>query len=127
MIALVAGGAAFALDQLAKEFVLRRSGWTSVLNAGSGRLTRSMSVGSVTVWSLLVLVVAFAAERPPLAGDALALAGLGMALGGAAGNVVDRLRRGGIVDFISVGRWPTFNLADAAIILGGGLALGALV
>ena len=52
---------------------------------------------------------------------------LGLQLGGALGNLVDRLRSGYVTDFISVGigelRWPTFNLADAAIVIG----IGSLV
>ena len=47
-------------------------------------------------------------------------------IGGAAGNLLDRVRRGAIVDFIAVGPWPVFNLADAAIVAGIGLALLSL-
>jgi len=47
----------------------------------------------------------------------------GLLLGGAAGNIIDRLRMGEVVDFIDVGisptlRWPVFNLADSAITIG---------
>ena len=49
-------------------------------------------------------------------------AGLGLAIGGALGNVVDRLRFGSVRDFIDVSwrdhHWPAFNLADAAIVTG---------
>jgi signal peptidase II len=48
-------------------------------------------------------------------------------LGGAAGNVADRVRRGAIVDFIAIGRWPPFNLADAAIVVGVGLLVWSFV
>ncbi|MFX0575025.1 signal peptidase II [Nocardia nepalensis] len=50
--------------------------------------------------------------------------GLGMVLGGALGNLVDRLFRapgplqGHVVDFIAVGWWPVFNLADSSIVCG---------
>jgi len=44
--------------------------------------------------------------------------GLGAALGGAASNLYDRLRRGAVIDFLDVGWWPVFNLADVAITLG---------
>jgi signal peptidase II len=47
-------------------------------------------------------------------------------LGGAAGNLVDRLRRGAVVDFIAIGPWPVFNIADASIVGGIGLVLVAL-
>lgn len=44
--------------------------------------------------------------------------GVGLLAGGAAGNLADRLRLGFVVDFISVGRWPNFNVADSAITVG---------
>ncbi len=43
---------------------------------------------------------------------------LGLQLGGAMGNLVDRLVRGFVVDFIDIGFWPIFNLADISIVLG---------
>lgn len=52
---------------------------------------------------------------------------LGVILGGTLGNLVDRLRHGYVTDFVSVGigtlRWPTFNVADSAIVIG----IGTLV
>jgi len=50
-----------------------------------------------------------------------ALFGLGLAFGGAAGNLLDILRRRCIVDFIDLRWWPVFNLADVAIV--GGLVM----
>lgn len=43
---------------------------------------------------------------------------LGMQLGGALGNLIDRLRQGYVVDFVDFGWWPVFNVADAAIVVG---------
>ena len=47
---------------------------------------------------------------------------LGAIAGGALGNIVDRIRQGAVTDFIDFHlgdwRWPTFNLADAAIVCG---------
>jgi len=43
---------------------------------------------------------------------------MGLILGGAVGNISDRLRLGSVVDFMSVGWWPVFNLADSAISTG---------
>ncbi|MFP4159351.1 MAG: signal peptidase II [Desulfobacterales bacterium] len=52
----------------------------------------------------------------------LLLAGLALLFGGAAGNLIDRLRLGNVVDFIDVYagdyHWPAFNLADSAITIG---------
>lgn len=52
-----------------------------------------------------------------------ALVGLGLAFGGAAGNLLDILRRRHIVDFIDLRWWPVFNLADVAIVAGLAAAL----
>jgi signal peptidase II len=45
-------------------------------------------------------------------------ASLGLLLGGAAGNLLDRIRFGRVVDFLDFRVWPVFNLADVAITLG---------
>lgn len=42
----------------------------------------------------------------------------GMLLGGAAGNLIDRARLGGVTDWIKLPHWPAFNLADACITVG---------
>lgn len=53
--------------------------------------------------------------------------GLGLVVGGALGNVIDRVRLGAVTDFLDVfvGRhhWPAFNLADAAIVVGAAMIL----
>ncbi len=51
---------------------------------------------------------------------------LGGALGGAASNLIDRFWRKAVVDFIHLGFWPAFNLADVAICVGALAALAAL-
>jgi signal peptidase II len=43
---------------------------------------------------------------------------VGMLLGGALGNLVDRAREGAVIDFIDPPAWPAFNLADSSIVLG---------
>jgi len=42
----------------------------------------------------------------------------GLLLGGAVGNVLDRVREGAVVDFIKLPHWPAFNVADSAITVG---------
>jgi len=49
----------------------------------------------------------------------------GMILGGAIGNLVDRIYLGRVIDFISLPYWPTFNFADVFIVLG--VILGSLL
>lgn len=50
---------------------------------------------------------------------------LGIILGGTLGNFIDRLRQGYVTDWLSVGigdtRWPTFNVADASVVVGIGI------
>jgi len=54
-------------------------------------------------------------------------AGLALILGGAAGNLIDRLTRGSVIDFFEVGlgryHWPAFNVADSAITIGAALVV----
>jgi len=74
-------------------------------------------VAAATV-SVIVGVVAFLRDRPRLQSVAL-----GLILGGALGNLLDRVTRGPgfrgeVVDFIDVHVWPVFNLADAAVVIG---------
>jgi len=51
---------------------------------------------------------------PPMDHGIIRIA-LGMQLGGAIGNLIDRVRLGEVTDFIDVGRFPTFNVADSSI------------
>ena len=51
---------------------------------------------------------------------------VGLLLGGAVGNLIDRLRFGTVVDFIDVGWWPIFNLADSSIVVGVTLLVAVL-
>lgn len=75
--------------------------------------------------ALLALIAWFAVRAGPLS----PLTGIGLTamLSGALGNIVDRLARGHVVDFLDAyvgsAHWPTFNLADSAICVGAGLLL----
>lgn len=51
---------------------------------------------------------------------------LALQLGGALGNLLDRIRFGYVVDFLDFRVWPVFNLADVAIVLGVGLIIWEL-
>jgi signal peptidase II len=60
-------------------------------------------------------------------GERVTAAGIALVMGGAVGNLIDRIDTGRVVDFIQVyyaqWSWPAFNLADSAITLGVGLLL----
>jgi signal peptidase II len=61
------------------------------------------------------LLVYFSNEaRPPL----WSTVGIGAITGGAIGNLLDRIRFGFVIDYVSVGPWPNFNVADSAITAG---------
>jgi signal peptidase II len=67
---------------------------------------------TVAVLALMVLFAVQAGRRPGI------WLPVGLLIGGAAGNAVDRLREGAVTDFVDVPLWPAFNLADVAITLG---------
>lgn len=82
-----------------------------------GRFFRSFGSQAV-LWGTEAAFLAAAVQISPYLQDPMAPVALGAALGGAGSNLMDRLRLGGVVDFIDLGFWPVFNLADAAIVLG---------
>ncbi|MCH7867270.1 MAG: signal peptidase II [Myxococcales bacterium] len=73
-----------------------------------------------TVFAIALLLVFFRKLRSD---EILSATALGVVLGGALGNLTDRLRFGEVVDFLDVHlfggyTWPTFNIADSAIVIG---------
>jgi signal peptidase II len=73
--------------------------------------------------ALVAVFVLARMSRGAPAGDRFRQLALGLVAGGAAGNLIDRIRSSrGVVDFLDVGigalRWPTFNLADIAVSCG---------
>ena len=68
---------------------------------------------SIAILASLLLYF-FRQARPPL----WQTVATGAIAGGALGNLVDRVRLGHVIDFVSVGPWPNFNVADSAITSG---------
>lgn len=103
--------------------------WTLVRNSGAAF---SMATGYTWVLTLIatVVVIGIVWMGRRLVSPWWAI-GLGMILGGATGNLIDRFfrapgpLRGHVVDFFSVGWWPVFNVADPAVV-GGAILLVAL-
>ncbi|MGQ0567230.1 MAG: signal peptidase II [Gemmobacter sp.] len=75
-----------------------------------------LMVALTGVVTLIFAVMAFRARQP------LERFGLALIVGGALGNIIDRLRQGAVTDFMDVywrdWHWPTFNVADIGITLG---------
>ena len=75
----------------------------------------------LTVTAVIAIgAIAFYYAFPPFEHGLLRLA-LGLQLGGALGNLVDRVRFGEVTDFVDFPRYPEFNVADASIVLGLGV------
>lgn len=79
---------------------------------------------------VITAIIVYYRYLPP--GYALARMALGLQLGGALGNLIDRLRQGYVVDFVDLNfwpmqNWPVFNLADSAIVVGVGLLALAML
>ncbi|HET8763056.1 MAG TPA: signal peptidase II [Gemmatimonadales bacterium] len=87
-----------------------------------------LHLGAYSRWifmgiAILAVVLLFRFSRSSPAGDWVRQLALGLVAGGAAGNLIDRIRSTrGVVDFLDVGvgdlRWPTFNVADIAVSCG---------
>jgi signal peptidase II len=77
------------------------------------------------VVAILVAVIIIVYNYRLPTGHFLFRAALGLQLGGALGNLIDRIRLGHVTDFLDFGSWPVFNLADASIV--GGVAVLVLL
>ena len=136
VVGLGVAAGVIAVDQLTKSLVVARIGADAEVHViGPLRLIRRFNTGMAfskgsgspaVAWIVGIVIVVLAAwvlrvlwRRPgtPGAPSVPYAAALGALLGGALGNKVDRLfRRGGaVVDFIDVGFWPVFNIADTAL------------
>lgn len=120
----------FLLDQFTKFLVREMLELRESFPAeGFFRFTHTFNTGSAfglfqdqnfalilaSVAGITVLTLIYQSQRRPT--NLLRLS-LGLQLGGAAGNLLDRLRMGHVTDFVDVGPWPIFNLADASIVVG---------
>lgn len=131
MRSLLIGAAVFLADQAAKAAVLARlspgESVPVIPRVFSLTLTRNPGAAFgilpdrtpffivVTAILLGAIVVYLRREGRPV--PALA-AGTGLILGGALGNLADRLRWGTVVDYLDFHYWPVFNLADVALTVG---------
>jgi len=84
---------------------------------GLGRSAPWVFAGATVLVSVVIVFVSFRLDRRPLA------LALGLILGGALGNLTDRILNGpglsgSVIDFIDLQVWPVFNLADASIVVG---------
>jgi signal peptidase II len=136
--------AVIALDQWTKALVVERLGESgryvllpvlelvSVTNPG-GAFSFLSDAGGWQRWFFISVGVGVSAAIPfwlrrlPAKGQALLAAGLSLIVGGALGNVIDRVLLGHVIDFIRVHygehAFPAFNVADSAITIGAVLVI----
>ncbi len=120
----------FLLDQLTKFLVRTYLPFGHSYPAtGFFRFTHAENTGSafgilqgnntplIFVSFVGIIVLAIIYQTQPRTTNLLRLS-LALQFGGALGNLVDRFRLGAVTDFIDVGIWPIFNLADSSIICG---------
>jgi signal peptidase II len=141
---LAIAGGVFMVDQATKAWAVRRLRFGEDIPVISGFLNFAYAQNTGVAFSMLddhgdtgrwgLSVVAFVAAalvlyffwRTPRSDDRI-LGALALLLAGIVGNVTDRIRLGHVVDFIDVqfGSWhyPTFNVADMAIVAGAGLMI----
>jgi len=117
LVVIVSTVAVFSVDQGSKALWARHAAVTINPSPAFGLIhsRRVLACG----WAISFVVALFAGPVHSL----LVRAALGAVLGGAAGNLADLRMRHGVVDFIDVGFWPVFNLADVAIVTGAGAVL----
>lgn len=122
--------ATFAVDQVSKGWVRNHlTPGSSIPAEGLFRITHTSNTGSAfglfpnqTVLLMLASILGigillFFYRKQPISAAWLRTS-LGLQLGGAAGNLVDRITLGEVTDFIHIGVWPIFNLADSSIVVG---------
>ncbi len=131
LLLIVIALAVIGLDQLTKYLVRAHMELgESIPNTGIIRLTYITNTGGAfgilanqAFLLALVAVIGIAVflvylRYIPLQNTLLKI-GLGLGLGGAIGNLIDRLRfEGKVTDFIDIGAWPVFNVADMSIVVG---------
>ena len=120
----------FLLDQLTKYVVIQTlAPGMSFPFRGFFRFTHVHNTGSafgifqgfntplifVSIIGVIILTLIYRSQERP---SNLLRLSLALQLGGAFGNLADRVRLGFVTDFIDIGPWPVFNIADAAIVSG---------
>jgi len=133
---LLLGVATFvlAIDQLTKALVLRylpfQSPWNPIpflrsivtLNhvTNTGAAFGLFPEGSLffTLIAVVVVIAIVVYYRHLPQNQRLVQVSLGLQLGGAIGNLLDRLHYGKVIDFIDFHFWPVFNVADSSIFIG---------
>ncbi len=130
LVAVAVAAAVVAADQATKSWAVHRLAqgpvhvvWKLdlILEFNSGGAFSIAQGWAPVIAGLAIVLVAVLAVAIRHARSQAATVALGLVVGGAVGNLADRLFRshhGAVVDFVAVHFWPTFNVADACIVVG---------
>jgi signal peptidase II len=130
----IIGGLVFVADQLTKAMVLKNlkmgDVWTPVpdweklfriirtsnTGAAFGLFSKGGNFFMIVAIIVILIIIYYIATYPAL--PKIVQISLGLQLGGAFGNMWDRVQHGSVVDFVDIGFWPIFNVADISIMIG---------
>jgi signal peptidase II len=143
LVPLLVIGVVLVSDQLTKHWILQELGpeplkkpitligdWVRFIYSQNTGVAFNLFQGLSSVFIFTSLLIAIGAayiywvylpHHSPLV-----QVSFGLIEGGALGNTIDRIRFGFVVDFIQVGWWPVFNIADSAITIGA-ITLGSYI
>lgn len=91
---------------------------TYILNPGAAFGILAHRTNLFIILTLLVIVAIIVWQRYLPKNSTLLHLASGLVVGGALGNLIDRVRLGKVIDFLDFQVWPVFNLADSAIVIG---------
>lgn len=131
MYIIIIAALTILIDQLSKYFIVNNllPGQSIPIIRGFFHFTHTQNIGAafgilpgrhllfviITIISIvLVLIYYFRFKERRI----ILQVALGLQVGGAVSNLIDRIFKGGVTDFIDFRWWPIFNLADVAIIIG---------
>lgn len=100
---------------------------TLVLNDGAafGLFKGGAALFSLISLAVIIAIAAYLIKNRPF--ERSISIGFGLIMGGAFGNLVDRVTLGKVIDFIDFGIWPVFNIADSCITIGAAILVFSML
>lgn len=118
----------FALDQFTKYLVINNIALGSNINLSILKISHIQNTGisfgmfqgypNLMIYIMLAVIFFIFYSYEELASSTRSTYAIGAIIGGAFGNLLDRILIGAVTDFIDFGWWPAFNIADTAICVG---------
>ena len=134
LLLIITAAVVVTTDQLSKNWIRTYTGEFPIFEIGIFRIIDVQNTGSsfglfqgqnfiltIVAFVGIVLILGIGVVitlRYPLIDTWYTKFILGLILGGTIGNLIDRMARGYVTDFIDVGPWPTFNVADSSMVCG---------